>query len=179
MLLLTPDVIVEPAKFTTSKTGIVNLQKDLTLKEEMVFFKAVHDLLVAIGHSSLGLRDTDTFVQQHKLENRKAHILRFLWILANYGRFEEENGGHLVVDAETYEANRGKEKTLAIWSSVADVVFKILAEFGVCCERIALNGAKNEELTTGTGYLQKSGWEIRLSFEERIGGANVLRAMQS
>ena len=175
---LAPDEIVEPPKVATSKTEIVDFPKDLSLKEEMVSFKAVHDLLVTIDRSSLGLQDSDTFAQQHKLENHKVHILRFLWILANYGRFEKENSGQLVVDAETYQASRGKEKTLAIWSFVADVVFKALAEFGVCCERVALKGVKDEDLTTGTGYLRKSGWKMRISFEERIGGADALKAMQ-
>jgi hypothetical protein len=176
---LKPDEIVEPPKVATFKTEIVDFPKDLSLKEEMRFFKAVHDLLVTLDHSSLGLQDMDTFAQQHKLENQKAHILRFLWMLANYGRFENENSGHLIVDAETYQANRGKEKTLAIWSFVADVVFKDLTEFGVCCERVALKGMNSEDLTTGTGYLRKSGWKMRMSFEERIGGADALRAIQS
>jgi hypothetical protein len=176
---LNPDEIVEPAKGVASKTRIVDFPKHLSLKEEMGSFKAVHDLLVTIDHSSLGLKDTHTFAQQHKLENRKAHILRFLWILANYGKFGKENSPHLVVDAETYTDNRGKEKTLSIWSFVEDVVFKVLAEFGVCCECVALKGVKNEALTTGTGYLRKRGWVMRMSFEEKIGGTAALKAIQT
>ena len=176
---LKPDEIVEPAKVPSSKTRIVEFPDNLSFNEKMVSFKAVHNLLVTIENSSLGLQDTDTFAQQHKLEKQKAHILRFLWILGNYGKFEKENSTHLVVDAETYCTNRGKEKTLAIWSFVEDVVFKVLADFGVCCERLVLKGVKTEDLTTGTGYLRKKGWVMRMSFEERIGGTSNLKALQT
>jgi hypothetical protein len=176
---LKPDEIVEPAKVVTSKTRIVDFPKNLSLMDEMLSFRAVHTLLSALENSSLGLTDTDTFAQWHKLEDRKAHILRFMWILTAYGRFEKDDGRHLVVDAETYQANRAKEKTLSIWSFVEDVVFKVLAEFGVCCERVALKGVATEDLTTGTGYLRKRGWTMNLSFEEKIGGTDALKAIQT
>jgi hypothetical protein len=176
---LKPDEIVEPAKVPTSKTRIVEFPDNLPFKEDMASFKAVHNLLVNIEDSSLGLQDTDTFAQQHKLENQKAHILRFLWILGNYGKFNKMKNANLTVDAEIYYGNRGKEKTLSIWSFVEDVVFKVLAEFGVCCERVVLKGVKNEDLTTGTGYLRKRGWVMRMSFEEKIGGTAALKALQT
>jgi hypothetical protein len=175
---LKPDEIVEPAKVATSKTRIVEFPKKLSLTEGASSFEAVYNLLTSLENSSLGLKDTDTFAQQHKLENRKAHILRFMWILAAYGRFERESAS-LVVDAETYYVNRGKEKTLSIWSFVEDVVFKVLAEFGVCCERVALEGVKVEDLTTGTGYLRKRGWLTRISFKENVGGVDALKAIQT
>ena len=176
---LKPDEIVEPPKILSSKPKIVEFPGNMSFKQNMISFKAVHNLLAAINFSSLGLKDTDTFAQQNKLEKKKSHILRFLWILGNYGKFEKENGTHLAVDAETYYTNRGKEKKLAIWSFVEDVVFTSLAEFGVCCERVALKGVKIEDLTTGTGYLRKKGWVMRMSFEEKIGGSSVLKALQT
>lgn len=176
---LKPDEIVEPTKVTTSQTRIIEFPKKLSLIYEAPSFRAVHTLLATLETSSLGLKDTDTFAQQHKLENWKAHILRFMWILTAYGKFEKENSKNLVVDPETYQANRAKEKTLSIRSFVEDVIFKVLAEFGVCCECVALEGVATENLTTGTGYLRKSGWTMRISFEENIGGAAALKAMQT
>jgi hypothetical protein len=176
---LKPDEIVEPANVTTSKTRIVEFPKDMDIQKESSSLKDVHRLLAALENSSLGLRDTDTFAQQHKLENRKAHILRFMWILASRGKFEKEDSLQLVVDAETYSVNRGKEKTLSIWPFVEDVVFKVLSDFGVCCERVALKGVAIEDLTTGTGYLRNKGWIMRMSFEEKIGGVAALKAMQT
>ena len=174
-----PNEIVEPTKIPKSKTRIVEFPDNLPVKEGLASFKAVYNLLINIDDSSLGLKDTDTFAQQHKLENQKAHILRFLWILGNYGKFEKRISSYLVVDAETYYVNRGKEKTLSIWSFVEDVVFKFLAEFGVSCELDALEGVMTEDLTTGMGYLRKKGWVMRMSFEEKIGGTATLKALQT
>ena len=148
-------------------------------KEEIASFKSIHRLLATIKHSSFGQRDIDTFAQQHRLQNQKAHILRFLWILGCYGEFEKENGKHLVVDAKTYGANRGSEKTLAIWTFVRDNVFTVLSEFGVRCEHVALNGVKEEDLTTGTGYLRSKGWVMKISFEREIGDTAALKAIQT
>jgi hypothetical protein len=173
---LKPDEIVEPAKVSLSETKIVDFPENLPLNEEMKSFKAVHSLLSTIESSSLGLRDTDTFAQQHKLEKQRAHVMRFLWIFGNYGK---EVDVHLVVGAKTYLVNRGKEKTLSIWSFVEDVVFKSLSTFGVSCERVALQGANTEDLTTGTGYLRNRGWVMRMAFDEKIGGAATLKALQT
>jgi hypothetical protein len=177
---LKSDEIVEPAKVPTSEIRIADFPENLPFsKEETESFKAVYKLLATLERSSLGLRGTDTFAQQHKLENLRAHVLRFLWILGNYGKFEKEKSTHLVVDAGTYIANRGSEKTLAIWSFVQDTVFKVLSEFGVSCERVALKGVKEEDLVTGTGYLRSKGWVMKMSFEEKIGGRAALKALQT
>jgi len=177
---LKPEEIVEPAKAPPSKRRIADFPENLAFsKEEKASFKAVHKLIATIKRSSLGLLYIDTFAQHHSLENRRANVLRFLWILGRYGKFEKEKNAHLVVDARTYEANRGSEKTLAIWSFVKDTVFKVLSEFGVCCERVALKGVKEEDLATGTGYLRSKGWVMKMSFEEKIGGAAALKALQT
>jgi hypothetical protein len=162
---LQPDEIIDPAK-ASSTTRTIGFPNHLFLQEERVSFKLVHDLLVTIENSALGLNDTDTFAQQHTLNTRKSHLLRFLWILGAYGQIEKENTTHLAVDAETYLAHRGTEKTLASWPFVEDVVFKMLAEFGVKSQRIALKGITEEELITGTGYLRKNGWRMALWFKE-------------
>jgi len=177
---LRPEAIVEPAKVPASETRIVDFPENLPFsKEETASSKAVHKLLASIKRSSLGLTDTDTFAQHHRLKNRMAHVLRFLWILGRYGKFEKEKSAYLMVDAGTYEANRGSENTLAIWFFVKDTVFKVLSEFGVCCERVALEGVKEEDLATGTGYLRSKGWVMRVSFKEKIGGVAALKALQT
>jgi len=176
---LKPEEIMEPKKgASTSETGIADFPEDLPFSiEETLSFRDVYNLLATIKCSPLGLLDTDTFAQQHTLENRRAHVLRFLWILGRYGKFEEKDAS-LEVDAGSYEANRGTEKSLAIWSFVKDTVFKVLSEFGVCCERVALSGVKEEDLATGTGYLRSRGWVMKMSFEEKIGGMTALKALQ-
>ena len=176
---LKPNEIVKPVKASKTKTRIGKFPDILHAKEDLASFKAVHTLLLNLEASSLGLNNTDTFAQQHKLENQKAHILRFLWILGNYGKIEKRFCSCLVVDAETYYLNRGKEKKLSIWSFVENVIFKFLVEFGVYCERVVLKGVKVEDITTGTGYLRKRGWVMRMSFENKTGGDAALKALQS
>ena len=171
--------IVEPAKTQKSKNSICNFPENLSRpKEQIASFKAVHVLLTSLGQSSLGLSDTDTFAQYHKLENLRAHVLRFLWILGNHGRFEKDNGSRLEVDSVTYEANRGNQKKLAIWSFVKDNIFQVLSDFGVCCERVVLKGVKEEEVVTGTGYLRSRGWIMTMYFDDKIGGAAALKALK-
>jgi hypothetical protein len=177
---LKPEEIVEPAKATTSETRIIGFPENLPFsKEETASLRAVHKLLTTVLRSSLGLRDVDTFAQHQKLESRRAHVLRFLWILGRYGKLKKEKDVYLTVDAGTYAANRGSEKSLAIWSFVKENVFKVLSEFGVCCELVALEGVREEELATGTGYLRNRGWVMKMSFEERIGGATALEGLQT
>jgi hypothetical protein len=175
---LKPEEIIEPATDSKSKLKIPDFPQNLPFsKEEILSFKAVYQLLSTIIHSSSGRRDTDTFAQRHRLESHKKHVLRFLWILGRYGKFEKEDGMHLVVNAKLYGANRGSEKTLAIWSFVRDFVFTILYEFGVRCERVALKGFKEEDLTTGTGYMRSKGWVMKMSFMKKIGDITVLNAI--
>jgi hypothetical protein len=177
---LKPEEIVEPAKMPTIEARIVGFPENLPFsKEETVAFKAIHGLLTTLQRSSLGLRDTDTFGQHYKLENRRAHVLRFLWVFGNYGKFEKEKSAPLVIDARTYLANRGSEKTLAIWSFLKDTVFRVLSEFGVSCESVALKGVKETDLVTGTDYLRSAGWVIKMSFDEKIGGTATLKALQT
>jgi hypothetical protein len=177
---LKPEDIVEPATMPTIVTRVVDFPENLPFsKENTAAFKAIHGLLTTLQCSSLGLRDTDTFGQHYKLENRRAHVLRFLWILGNYGKFEKDKNAPLMIDARTYLANRGSEKTLAIWSFVRDTVFKVLSEFGVSCQLIAFKGVEEKDLATGTDYLRSKGWVIKMSFEEKIGGTAAPKALQT
>ncbi len=47
------------------------------------------------------------------------------------------------------------------------------------CERITQAGVKEEDLTTGTGYLRNKGWTVKMSLEERAGGIAALKALQA
>ncbi len=174
---LKPDEIVEPAKVSLSTAEIVKFPENLKL-ENVESFKAVYRLLSGLESSSFGLRNAQTFAQQHKLETFKAHVFRFLWIVGNYGKPESSGSSSLVVDVENFFANRGAEKRLAIWAFVEGVVFRVLSDFGVCCERVACQCVKEKDLTTGTGYLRNKGWFMRVSFTEKGGGLDALNAFQ-
>jgi len=172
---LKPNEFVEPPKVST-KIKLVDFPENLPL-DGLGAFKQVHTLLENLWMSSFGLQDAETFAQHHTLEKQRAHVLRFLWMFGTFGKLDSENS-QLVVDSKTYYANRGSEKQLAIWSFVEGVVFKVLSDFGVQCERVPLLGVKIEDLTTGTGYLRNKGWVICMNFEAKIGGLDSLRALQ-
>jgi hypothetical protein len=176
---LKPVEILEPVTASASKTRISDFPEELLLSgKEKLSFRLVHILLEKTSSSSLGLQGSDAFAQRNTLENRRVHVLRFLWILGCYGKFKNNKTEHLVVDAEVYEANRGSEKKLAIWPFVKDNVIRILSEFGVSCRLVALEGVREEDLLTGTGYMRNKGWIITMSFEENIGGTAALNALQ-
>lgn len=177
---LDPDDIVEAPTVSQLKPKIVDLPKDLPFsKKETEGFKTLHQILTNIKRSSLGSKDIDLFAQQQRLTNRITHLLRFLWILGHFGSLKIEDGAHLVVNAKTYIDNRGSEKSLATWSFVKDVIFKSLAGFGVFCERSALKGVKEKDLTTPGGYLRSKGWVLRMTFEEEAGEVAGLRALKN
>jgi hypothetical protein len=151
---LPQNMIVHPAKVPTAEANIASFPQDLPFSnEETSSFNAVHKLLVTLQNSSLGMSSTDTFAQQHRLENLRAHVSRFMWIFGSGGKIDKEQM-HLVVEPETYFANRGSEKTLAMWSFVQGTLFNVLSEFGVRCERVALEGVKEEDLSNGMGYVR-------------------------
>ena len=173
---LNPDDIVEAPKVPPLKTKIINFPKDLPFSgEKTAAFKTLHQLLASIKRSSLGLKDTDIFAQQQRLKNRIPVFMRLLWILGRFGELKEEDGAHLVVDAKTYLDNHGNPT----WSFVKDVIFKILSEFGVHCERVVSKGTKEKDLTTPGGYLRDKGWMVRMTIDEKAGGVAALRALQT
>lgn len=176
---LKPDELVEPAKVTKSKIKMVSFSKKLPFKKNIKTVKAIHNLLISLNTSSFGLQDFNTFAQHYKLEKIKAHIFRFLWILGKYSDIEKKKDSYMIVDSETYINNRESEKTLAIRSYIENIVFKNLTNNGIHSELVALNGVKNEDLTTGTGYLRKKGWLLKVSFEDKIGGLALIEEFQS
>lgn len=177
---LRPEEIVESVKVAPIKIEIVGFPEKLPFSpEETTAFKAVHQLLSKMKHSTLGLKDIDVFAQQQRLINRMPHFLRFLWIFGCFGVLKKEDGAHLVVDAKTYIDNRGSEKTLASWSFVKDVVLKVVSEFGVHCERVALKGIEEKNLTTPGGYLRSKGWAMMMTLHEKAGGVAALKALQT
>jgi hypothetical protein len=172
---LSPDQIVEAIVEEPLKLKVVDFPESLPYPSgEIEGFKAVLTLLAGVKRSSLGLKDTDILPQQHRLKSRISHLIRFLWIFARYGKFKAENGGHLVVDPEVYLDNRGSARGLGNWSTVKEVVLKNLERFGVHGELVELA----EGWTTPTMSFRNQGWEMKLSFDDIIGGTATLKALR-
>lgn len=138
-------------------------------------FKQVHTLLSKLKQSTLAVEDADLAPQQYRLKKRVKHFLRFLWIFAASGYLKETDTGYLVVDAETFHANRGSETGLTTWSYLEHTISPALAKFGMQVDLVELA----KEWKTPMGGLRKAGWEIRLSFTNKIGGLASLKAFQT
>ena len=98
-------------------------------------------------------------------------MLKILWAFGRFGEPREEGGSHLVMDSETYLA----QKIHSSYSRVKDY-FEALEEYGVHCEHVPL---MEEGWLTPTGALRKRGWFIKMSFDDDAGGVSTLRALQS
>lgn len=173
---LKPKNIVEAPLALRLKTKITSFPEDLPFSEaERHAFRILHEVLSSIKRSSLGLSSTDTFPQQQRLRNRTPHFLRFLWIFGRYGKFKQDDRAHLIVDAKTYIDNRGSEKTLATWTYLKDVIFRVLPEFGIHAELVP----SIKRWKTEMEGLRQKGWTMKIIFDKSTGGADTLKALQT
>ena len=145
---------------------IVNFSDDLpSSREETSAFEALHRLLAVLEAA-----DGVSYSRQTALNKNRRHLLKILWAFGRFGELKEEDGLHLVIDGETYLA----QKIHSGYSRMKDY-FKILEKYGVRCEHVPLT---EEAWLTPRGALRKKGWVMKLSFSDDTGGASTLRALQ-
>jgi hypothetical protein len=163
---LGPEDIVEMTRVSV-KPRIVDFPDDLPFSEEETSaFEALHWLL-AVVEAVEGV----SYARQTALEKRRRHLLKLLWVFGRFGELKEEGGSHLVIDSETYLA----QKIHSSYSRVKDYC-KALEGYGVHCEHVPL--AEGGWLTP-TGALRRRGWCMKMSFDNDAGGASALNALQS
>lgn len=167
---LGPEEIVEPTKPPPFKPKMVGFPEDLSFsKEETSAFKALHRLIRTINTI-----DADTYVVQERLKKRRQYFLKLLWTFGLLGELKEEGGSHLVIDSETYVAQ--KIPSSSDYSRVVKHYFGTLEEYGVHCEIVPL--MESEWLTPG-GALRKKGWLMKMAFDDKTGGVSGLRALKT
>ncbi len=158
--------IVEMAK-VSAKPRIIDFPNDLPFsKEEFSAFEALHRLLATVGCA-----EDVSYARQAALGKRRRHLLKILWAFGLFGEPKEKGGSHLVVDSETYSA----QKIHSSYSRVKDY-FKALEEYGVHCEHVPL---MEEGWLTPKGALRKEGWFMKMSLDDDAGGLSALKALQS
>ena len=163
---LGPEDIVEMTKVSV-KPGIVDFPDELPFsKKETLAFEAIHRLLATVGCA-----DGVSYARQVKLKERRRHLLKILWAFGLFGELEEEDGSHLVMDSETYLA----QKIHSGYSRIKDY-FRVLEEYGVRCEHVPLT---EEGWLTPGGALRREGWFMKMSFDDDAGGVSALEALQS
>ena len=163
---LAPEDIVE-MKAVSTKPRLVTFPDDLPFSEkEMVGFEALYRLIAAIEAV-----DGVSYAQQLVLKKRRRDLLKILWAFGRFGELKEDDGTHLVMDSETYLA----QKIHSGYSMVKDY-FEALREYGVRCEHVSL---VEEGWLTPKGALRKGGWFMKMSFGDDAGGVPALEALRS
>ncbi len=161
--------IVEPTKPQPFKPKTADFPEDLPFsKEERSALKALHRLMRTINTV-----DADTYVMQERLKKRRQYILKLLWAFGLFGAFKEEGDSHLVIDSETYVAQ--KIPSSSDYSRVVKHYFGTLEEYGVHCEIVPL--METGWLTPG-GALRKKGWLMKMAFDDNAGGVAAIKALQ-
>ena len=163
---LGPEDIVEMTRVSV-KPRIVDFPDDLHFSEEQTSaFEALHRLLAAVESV-----DGVSYARQAALKKRRRHLLKILWAFGLFGERKEKGGSHLVIDSETYLA----QKIHSGYSRLKDY-FKALEGYGVHCEHVPLT---EEAWLTPTGALRRGGWFMKMSFDDDAGGVSALEALRS
>jgi len=150
--------------------------------EKVGKYKPLHESMSAILSSKLGLIDTDTIAVQEMLEGRRDVLVRFLWILANYGTIKDKQ---LSVDSISISKHKketsGFPTTEEAWNRFLDLI----SSAGINSE-IELAPVDRNQLITPIGWLRDRivgsdtpGYHIRISLNESLGGFPSLKLMQS
>jgi len=145
-------------------------------------FRSLHEVLSRIISSELGLKDTDTIAVQELLKDRRAVLLRLLWIVANFGQYKD---GRLIVDS--ISINTHKKGTSGFPTS-EDGWWRWI-------DHLSLVGIKGEmvlapldksELTSPMGWWRERipgtddpVWHLTVGFDSALRGSETVRMLQS
>jgi hypothetical protein len=163
---LCPDEVVEMTCVAV-KPRLAGFPNDLPASaEETRALRALQRLL-----GELGTAEGISYAEQAILQKRRRNLVKLLWVLGLYGEPALEGGLHLVLDGETYLAQRIESD----YSKLKGYL-EILAEHGVHCEHVPW---LEKEWRTPRGTLRKEGWSIKMSFGDQSGGAAALEALRT
>jgi hypothetical protein len=162
---LRPEEMMEMTKVTV-KPRLAGFPNDLPLSAEET--TALHALYRMLGE--VGTAEGISYAEQAILQKRRRNLVKLLWALGLHGQPADEGGPHLVLDAETYLAQKIETDYYKLKGYL-----DILAEHGIHCEAVPLI---KEGWRTPRGSLRKKGWLIRMSFGDEAGGAAALEALQ-
>jgi len=172
---LGPEDILK-AEISLAESKISNFPEHLPLpKEDLIALQALHSILASVKSIGGG-----TYAMQVTLENRRRYLLRLLWVFGCYGEMEDKNGSYLVVTSEAYSTKMRQAPAFSLFSRMLGH-FDVLKEFGIRCQHVQLTEEKygKKGWLTPTGALRRNGWAIKMSFEERVGGASALKALRT
>jgi hypothetical protein len=139
-------------------------------REKKLAFKALYKILAAVASLS-----GNTYAQQVELKRRKDYLFKLLWSFGLSGELKEENGSHLVIDSQTYFAQKlpGHLRTVVL-------NLEFLKRHGAQGEIVSLTKDKygQKGWLTPMAWLRKEGWFLKISFDDKAGGSSALKALQ-
>jgi hypothetical protein len=145
-------------------------------------FKSLHDVLTSIISSELGLKHTDTLAVQELLKDKRAVLLKSLWIVANYG---ELRNGSLVVDSMTINTHKKGTPGFPTSEDGWRRWIANLSKVGIKGEMI-LAPLDKSELISPIGWLRdrrpgtdNPAWHLKVSFDTKLGGPKSLKMLKS
>ena len=110
---LAPEDIVEMATVSV-RPRIVAFPDDLPFSEEKAApFEHLHRLLATVG-----VAEGVSYARQTVLKKRRRDLLKTLWAFGRFGGLREEGGLHLVIDGETYLAQKIQSNYSRVKASV-------------------------------------------------------------
>ncbi|NIV31157.1 MAG: hypothetical protein GWN58_17180, partial [Anaerolineae bacterium] len=118
----------------------------------------------------VGSAEGISYADQAILQKRRRNLVKLLWAWGLYGEPADEDDPGLVLDSETYLA----QKLDSDYSKLQGY-FEILAEQGIHCEHVPL---VEEGWRTPRGTLRKTGWLIKISLAGEAGGSPALEALR-
>jgi hypothetical protein len=145
---------------------LVGFPDDMSLPaQEITALRALHRLLGEVG-SAGGI----SYADQAILQKRRRNLIKLLWVWGLYGEAIEGGGPGLVLDSETYLA----QKLDSDYSKLTGYL-ETLAEYGIHCKHVPLI---EKGWRTPRGTLRKNGWLIKISLDGEAGGSPALEALR-
>jgi hypothetical protein len=162
---LRPAEIVEMTRVEV-KPRLAAFPGDLPLSaEETATLRAIHRML-----GEVGVAEGISYAEQAILTERRRNLVRLVWAFGRYGEPAEEDGTSLVLDAETYLAQKIESEYAKLQGYM-----ETLAEHSVHCEHFPL---VEEGWRTPRGSLRRKGWLLSMSFGDEVGGVAALEALR-
>jgi hypothetical protein len=162
---------IKKANMYTREIKTVDFPAKLTYtKREISAFKKLYTMLAHILSLS-----GNTYAQHVALKKRKEYFLKLLWTFGLYGALKRQGKPHLIVDSNVYIQQKliGNLQTVLMYIG-------ILKKFGVMCEHVPLSKERygKDGWLTPMGWLRRTGWYMKMSFSDNVGGVLGLKALQ-
>ena len=140
---------------------IVAFPDDLPFtKDEISAYQSLYQII-----ATLEVSENISYARKFTLEKNRNKLLKILWAFSRFGESKKDNGSYLSLNSEVYSS----QQINSYYSKVQDYIEQ-LESYGVHCEIVPL---QEKGWVTPSGALRKTGWLMKLSFDEKIGCLTV------